>query len=207
MHGFSYSRLRTICSARHTCGVAGESKLRGAIVSAGVMLALLATAWFLYDYWRDHRYDEEIMRAAKQHGLSPFLVKAVVWRESRFNTYARGSKGEAGLMQVMPDTAAEWAQANRQGAPDPQTLALPAVGLDIGCWCLRRAMDRWKTAPDPVPFALAEYNAGRKNALRWAAALQHDASRFRASITYPGTRQYVRTIEERYRRYKQRGRL
>lgn len=172
------------------------------------MLALLATAWFIFDYWRDHRYDEEIARAAKQHGLSPFLVKAVVWRESRFNTYARGSSGEVGLMQVMPKTAAEWAKANLQGAFDAQTMVLPAVGLNVGCWCLRRAMDRWKAAPDPVPFALAEYNAGRANALRWAAGpATRDAQQFRASITYPGTRQYVRTIEERYRHYKQRGRL
>jgi soluble lytic murein transglycosylase len=187
--------------------VAGQNKLRGVVVSAALMLALLAAAWFIFDYWRDHRHDEEIARAAKQHGLSPFLVKAVVWRESRFNTYARGSKGEVGLMQVMPDTAREWAKANRQGAFDPQTMVLPAVGLDVGCWCLRRAMDRWKTESDPVPFSLAEYNAGRTNALRWAAASQHDASRFRAGITYPGTRAYVRTIEERYRHYKQRGRL
>ena len=40
---------------RHTRAVAGESKFRGLIVSAGVMLALLAAAWFIYDYWRDHR--------------------------------------------------------------------------------------------------------------------------------------------------------
>lgn len=188
--------------------MAGQNKLRGLIVSVGVMLALLATAWFIYDYWRDHRFDEEIKRAAKQHGLSPFLVKAVVWRESRFNTYARGSSGEVGLMQVMPDTAREWAKANRQRAFDPQTMVLPAVGLDVGCWCLRRAMDRWRSAPDPVPFALAEYNAGRSNALRWAAGPPpRDPQRFRASITYPGTRQYVRTIEERCQRYKRRGRL
>lgn len=187
--------------------MAGENKLRGVVISAGVMLALLATAWFIFDYWRDHRYDEDITRAAKQHGLSPFLVKAVVWRESRFNTHARGSSGEVGLMQVMPDTAREWAKANRKGTFEPQTMALPAVGLDIGCWCLRRAMDRWKTESDPLPFALAEYNAGRSNALRWAAASQHDARRFRSAITYPGTRAYVRTIEERHRHYKQRGRL
>jgi len=189
--------------------VARGNGFRGLVVSAGVMLALMATAWFIYDYWRDHRFDEEIKRAAKQHGLSPFLVKAVVWRESRFNTYARGSKGEVGLMQVMPATVAEWAKANRQGALDPQTLALPNVGLDVGCWCLRRAMDRWSgSTPDPVPFALAEYNAGRSNALRWAnGPAPRDPQRFRTGITYPGTRQYVRTIEERYQHYRQRGRL
>jgi soluble lytic murein transglycosylase len=188
--------------------VAGENKLRGLIVSAGVLLALLAAACFIYDYWRDHRYDADIARAAKQHGLSPFLVKAVVWRESRFNTFARGSKDEIGLMQVRPATAAEWAKANRQGAFNPQTMTLPATGLDVGCWCLRRAMDRWRSSPDPVPYALAEYNAGRSNALRWAAGLAaRDPQRFRAGIAYPGTRAYVRAIEDRCQHYKQRGRL
>ena len=189
--------------------MAGGTKFRGVIVSVGVMLALLASAWFIYDYWRDHRFDEEIARAAQQHGLSPFLVKAVVWRESRFNPLARGRSGEIGLMQVMPDTAAEWARLHGQTAFDSQTLLLPPVGLDVGCWCLRRALDRWSgSTPDPVPFALAEYNAGRSNALRWASGPGgHDPQQFCASITYPGTRQYVRTIEERYQRYKERGRL
>ncbi len=189
--------------------MAGGTKFRGVIVGVGVMLALLASAWFIYDYWRDHRFDEEIARAAQQHGLSPFLVKAVVWRESRFDPFARGRKGEIGLMQVMPATAAEWARLHGQNSFDPQALLLPPVGLNIGCWCLRRALDRWSgSTPDPVPFALAEYNAGRSNALRWASSpAGHDPQQFCASITYPGTRQYVRTIEERYQRYKERGRL
>ena len=174
-----------------------------------MLLALLGTAWFIYDDWRDHRFDEEIRGAAAKHGLSPFLVKAVVWRESRFNPGARGRKGEIGLMQVMPATAAEWARLHGQGAFEPQALALPGVGLDVGCWCLRRAMDRWAgSAPDPVPFALAEYNAGRGNAVRWASGpAPHDPQHYRANIGYPGTRQYVRTIEERCQYYKQRGRL
>lgn len=191
--------------AGHTRGVAREKGFRGLVVSVGVLLALLATAWFIFDYWRDHRFDEEITRAAQRHGLSPFLVKAVVWRESRFNPYARGRKGEVGLMQVMPATVAEWSKSHDRGALDPQTLVLPAVGLEVGCWCLRRALDRWKGSADPVPFALAEYNAGRSNALRWAAGSPpRDAEGFRASITYPGTRQYVRAIENRYQYYKQR---
>lgn len=201
-------QLRAIGASLHTHGVARGKGFRGLIVGAGMMLALLASAWFIYDYWRDHRFDEEITRAAQRHGLSPFLVKAVVWRESRFDPLARGRKGEIGLMQVMPDTAAEWGRLHGQKGFDPGSLVFPAVGLDVGCWCLRRALDRWGGTPDPVPFALAEYNAGRSNALRWANGLAtRDPDQFRAHITYPGTRQYVRAIEERCQRYKLRGRL
>ena len=41
------------------------------------------------------------------------LVKAVVWRESRFDPKKRGSHGERGLMQVTERAANEWARENK----------------------------------------------------------------------------------------------
>src|SRR6266446_604905 len=49
---------------------------------------------------RFQHYDRLIRSVAVEHQLDPMLVKAVVWRESRFDPEKHGSRGERGLMQV-----------------------------------------------------------------------------------------------------------
>src|ERR1044071_653559 len=62
---------------------------------------------------RFHQYDRLIRSVALEHHLDPMLVKAVVWRESRFDPKKRGSHGERGLMQVSEVAANEWARENK----------------------------------------------------------------------------------------------
>jgi soluble lytic murein transglycosylase-like protein len=47
---------------------------------------------------------------------------------------------------------------------------------------------------DPLPFALAEYNAGRSNAQRWALLCGTDDRAFIERITYPTTGNTCRTF-------------
>jgi len=58
---------------------------------------------------RFQQYDRLIRAVAVEHHLDPMLVKAVVWRESRFDPRKYGSHGERGLMQVSEKAANEWA--------------------------------------------------------------------------------------------------
>src|SRR3954470_8590380 len=46
---------------------------------------------------RFQQYDRLIKSAAARHHLDPMLVKAVVWRESRFDPQKFGTAGERGL--------------------------------------------------------------------------------------------------------------
>ena len=55
--------------------------------------------------------DAAIQAAAQRYGVEPALIKAVVWRESKFHAEARGRAGEIGLMQLREETAQEWADA------------------------------------------------------------------------------------------------
>lgn len=48
---------------------------------------------------------EGVRRAAEASGLSPQLIAAVAWRESRFRPGAVSSAGAIGEMQLMPSTA------------------------------------------------------------------------------------------------------
>jgi soluble lytic murein transglycosylase len=138
------------------------------------------------------------------------LVKAVIWRESRFDPNKFGGAGERGLMQVSEIAAQEWAAEKRLPNFRVEELFDPKTNLEAGAWYLRRAMSHWQTQRDPTPFALAEYNAGASRAQRWAGgdnAPPLSAGEFQRNIDFPGTKKYVESIIERYHFYQRRGRM
>lgn len=180
--------------------------MRRGVTILGLIVFVAGVAW----YWRsrlEDRFDVQISLAARRHGLPPSLVKAVVWKESRFDPGVRGRAGELGLMQVTELAAREWADAQRiQGYHHHQTLD-PATNLMAGTYYLAKVLRRYAATDNPLAYALADYNAGRRNVLRWmnapnAPQARTNSARFLAVMTYPGTRQYVEEILERRRRYE-----
>ena len=156
---------------------------------------------------RFHQYDQFITSVANEHQLDPMLVKAVVWRESRFDREKVGSAGERGLMQVSPKAANEWAHDRKIDNFKLDQLFDPKTNLDAGSWYLKRAIDHWQTEPEPLAFALAEYNAGASRAQRWVGANGITTNEFLGNIDFPATRSYVQSILNRYTFYKKRGRM
>jgi len=159
---------------------------------------------------RFKQYDGLIRLVALEHRLDPMLVKAVVWRESRFDPNKNGSAGERGLMQVSEKAAREWARENKIDNFHVEKLFDPKTNLEAGTWYLRRAFEHWETQSDPLPFALAEYNAGASRAQRWSGGDSVAAippRTFLKRIDFPGTRKYVDSIIARYTFYQQRGRM
>ena len=159
---------------------------------------------------RFKQYDDLVRSVAMEHHLDPMLVKAVVWRESRFDPKKHGAAGERGLMQVSEKAANEWARENKIDNFRVEKLFDPKTNLEAGTWYLRRAFERWETQSDPIPFALAEYNAGASRAQRWSGGNGADAmsaQTFLKKIDFPGTRKYVDSIIARYEFYKRRGRM
>jgi soluble lytic murein transglycosylase len=159
---------------------------------------------------RFQQYDALIKSVAQAHDLDPMLVKAVVWRESRFDPKKQGSHGERGLMQVTERAANEWARENKIAGFDPDQLFEPKTNLEAGTWYLHRAMAHWDHQSDPTPFALAEYNAGASRAQRWSggnAVAEIPERQFLQKIDFPATRRYVESIIDRYKFYQRRGRM
>jgi Transglycosylase SLT domain len=99
---------------------------------------------------RPHALDlDQALSAASQHNnLSPALVRSVVSAESGFNPNARSGKGAQGLMQLMPQTAAQLGVKN---ALDP------VENLEGGTRYLSQLLGRYN---NDLPIALAAYNAG-----------------------------------------------
>jgi soluble lytic murein transglycosylase len=159
---------------------------------------------------RFHQYDQLISARALAHHLDPMLVKAVVWRESRFDPKKYGGAGERGLMQVSEKAANEWARENKIANFRVEQLFNPKTNLEAGTWYLHRAFEHWETQSDPMPFALAEYNAGASRAQRWSGGdgvAVVAPQTFLRNIDFPGTRKYVDSIIERYEFYQRRGRM
>ena len=159
---------------------------------------------------RFQQYDRLIRAVAAEHHLDPMLVKAVVWRESRFDPKKYGSARERGLMQVSEKAANEWARENKIDNFHVEGLFDPKTNLEAGAWYLHRAFEHWGNQPDAMPFALAEYNAGASRAQRWGGgdgAAAMPARTFLNNINFPGTRKYVDSIIARYQFYKRRGRM
>lgn len=115
-----------------------------------------------------NRYDSMIEAAGRRNGVDPALLKAVIWRESRFDRNARGTKGEVGLMQIMVQFAAkDWADAHKRPAPTKGALSDPELNIEIGSWYLGRALRRWADYREATALALCEYNAGPTRAEAW----------------------------------------
>lgn len=63
-------------------------------------------------------FADEIERNAKQFGVDPSFVRAVIHAESAFNPDAESQKGAMGLMQLMPETAGQYGVRNAYNAPE-----------------------------------------------------------------------------------------
>lgn len=138
-------------------------------------------------------YWDLISAQAKESGLDPFLLLAIIRQESTFRSGVKSSAGAAGLMQVMPSTA-QWLAKVEPGIKPEQAghLESPANSLRMGTSYLVRMLD--KADNNPV-YALASYNAGPGNCAKWRKQFAgRDLDAFIEAIPYAETRNYVKCV-------------
>jgi soluble lytic murein transglycosylase-like protein len=117
-------------------------------------------------------YHDEIVAAAKRHGLDPALLAGLIRQESGFNPNAGSPAGAQGLTQLMPATA------RGLGVTNPLD---PTQSIEGGAKYLAAQMQRFG---GDVPRALAAYNAG-------PGAVE----RFGGVPPYTETQNYVRSVQ------------
>ncbi len=170
-------------------------------------LTLLAGWWLLYSMLqkkqRQGHFDSLIRQAAETYCLEPALIKAVIWKESQFNASATGGSGEIGLMQLTDAAAYEWADASQITTFKPDHLYDPTTNTLAGCYYLAKMLRAFSTCDDPLPYALASYNAGKSHTLRWSeGAAATNAAQFISQISFSTTQQYVQSILRQRRRFE-----
>jgi soluble lytic murein transglycosylase-like protein len=127
------------------------------------------------------RWDGLIESHASRTGVDPSLLRAVMQVESGGMPHSLSKAGAAGLMQLMPGTAAGL------GVTDPFD---PEQSVRGGSDYLRQMLDRF----GDVNLAVAAYNAGPE------AVEAHGGV-----PPYPETQQYVRRVLQEARRLQPRG--
>lgn len=93
------------------------------------------------------QWQARVAELAAKYDISPTLLEAVVWQESRWNAAAVSPVGARGLAQLMPGTA-------RQMGVNPHD---PSANLEGGARYLRMQLDAFE---GDLEKALAAYNAG-----------------------------------------------
>ncbi len=193
----SYKKYKRISSVKATVILLTVSAL-AVLVTWGV--------WSLWDFVADpieheESFDEIIEKAARRNNLPPELIRAVIWRESKFNRHTIGKDGEVGLMQIRPETAViDWARAKKRSIPSKGALMDPALNIEIGSWYLGQAMRNWTGYKEQIALALCQYNAGRKRALAWKPDDKN--GNVIENITFNSTREYVGDILRKYNDYR-----
>jgi len=125
------------------------------------------------------QYDPMIEEFSKKYGVDSALVKAVIQAESGFNSYAVSRKGAKGLMQLMPQTAAQWNVMN---------VFNPRENIEGGVRHLKHLLE---TFGNNLTLSLAAYNAGKNAVIR-----NHSIP------PYDETQNYVREVLRYYESYK-----
>jgi soluble lytic murein transglycosylase len=174
-----------------------------AIACSVFIIALAIYLGFFYPNRPSVRYDHHIKAAAKRYNLDPALIKAVIWQESRFKPWVRGRAGEIGLMQVREPAALEWAEHEKLQSFQHEQITDPAKNILCGSFYLSKVMKRYTMTDNPIPYALADYNAGRTHVLRWnKGAAKTNSQIFLAQMDFPGTRKYAESVMRQYEIYK-----
>lgn len=125
-------------------------------------------------------YAAHIQAAASAAKLEPALVHAVISAESGYNPAARSKAGAVGLMQLMPGTAERYSVADRLD---------PADNIKGGT---RYLGDLLKMFNNDLPLALAAYNAGEKNVVKYGNKIP----------PFDETRAYVPKVLAYYQKYR-----
>lgn len=175
------------------------------IVLAMVMVCLMITSlivfWVLPRIMRSRfqlKYVDLIQKYSEEYDLEPSFVAGVICVESRFREEAVSRVGARGLMQIMPATGEEI--ANALDVPfHVEDLFEPETSIRFGCYYLREQLNRFD---QNHAVALAAYNAGPNKAEQWLSEYGLDSKGRIAYIPYEETKNYVNRVLQAQENYE-----
>lgn len=133
-----------------------------------------------------------VLRHARQYGVDPDWVYAVIRQESAFLPNARSPVGAMGIMQIMPATAKQLAREMRIANPSSSQLGMPETNIPMGVFYLKQLLEQFN---GNMILATASYNAGPHRAKAWQpryGAMEGDI--WVDTIPFRETREYVKNI-------------
>ncbi len=123
--------------------------------------------------------EQLVQTNSASQGVDPDLIRAVMANESAFDPHATSSAGAQGLMQLMPETAADVGVTNSYD---------PSQNVAGGTKYLRTLLDRFG---GNLTNTVAAYNAGPEA-----------VEKYNGVPPYPETQSYVKNVLDTYTQYK-----
>lgn len=148
------------------------------------------------------RYNQIIDKASKKHNVPASLIKAVIWKESKFDPNVTGAAGEIGLMQIMPGAVEDWKKGTKTNkTPSKKELFKPELNIEIGSWYLAWTGKHWENYKSKLILQISEYNAGYGNVTKkWKPASPGDEVKL-DNIKINSTKKYVRDVINKMKEY------
>jgi len=145
-------------------------------------------------------YRELVLREAREWGIDPFLLAALIRQESAFDREIVSDAGAVGLMQVLPGTGRGLARVHGPRGFTPATLRAAEINLHLGSAFL---VEMTKRFHGELPLVLSAYNAGPTRAHRWMRYRESaDPLRFTERIPFAETRGYVKNVRRNVELYQ-----
>jgi soluble lytic murein transglycosylase len=145
----------------------------------------------VWDLLYPKAYSTLIQTQARLNNLDPYLVMGLIRQESAFSAHALSVANARGLMQVLPQTAAETTRTTRVRLAG-QRLYDPNYNVRVGCAYLAGLFKEFDGHPE---FAVAAYNAGDFRVKDWVKKYTfRDQEVFLESIPITETRIYVEQV-------------
>lgn len=133
-----------------------------------------------------------LVSQADQAGIDPAWAYGILRQESAWMSDAQSGADARGLMQLVPDTAAEVARRNGLPWEGGDSLYDPSVNIALGTRYLAQLAGRFNGAPW---LASAAYNAGPGRINQWLNARSNlPPDLFVATMPFKETREYVARV-------------
>ncbi len=144
-------------------------------------------------------YAKDVIAAAKEFEVSPYVIWGVMREESRFQPDVMSAAGAVGLLQLMPPLGDRIARALKEKPMGRRGLTDSAKNVRYGVFHIRELMNRVNSLKVPeefrYPLVIASYNAGFGPVKKWLDTLGTDrVDLFVESIPYTETRNYVKRV-------------
>ncbi len=135
-------------------------------------------------------YAEIVETTAREHGISPSFVYAVIECESGFDKKAVSSVGARGLMQIMPETFL-WLQTKTGEELSEDSLFEPETNIEYGCYLYSILFKEFGNEKAVV----AAYHAGFGNVRKWLKDERYSSDgKTLSDIPFPSTKHYVNKV-------------
>ena len=146
-------------------------------------------------------YQKLVNQYAKEYELEPELIFAVIKTESNFKADAKSSQNAYGLMQITESTL-NWAmfREDQNAEYTVEDLYDPETNIKYGCLILSLLLQEFKD----TDTALAAYNAGRGNTIKWLKDRRYSEDGIHIKDTpYQETDEYIKKVNKYHQQYKE----